>query len=387
MLDALFLQHKLKQLTQTPNQNFADDIFFAFLTPDIDFCTSSLNVWSTMILNNIRQKVGLWLRAFKIWQKTGNGIWVSTRTEREQKRHGIFHGAFDSIPFLNDDAKRTFVHLLLRPGYMMRDYICGKHDIYMAPFAALIIFYSFFAALSPVMHLQQQTDKPDFMTGVSEGIKVQSNSHFEMEFQANPAISDSMTKPDSTILSDSTSQADKHTITFKWEFGDDNTAKPDSSNRAFLAGKLVAEGWKLLHLDQNPQYVDAEWKARLAALESVMRSQGVSMFIGDFLLLCMAMFIGLRRKHDIKLAAAAAVAGYALCQVCFFKIFVMLFTLGRDIEAGLLLTVIILIIDYRQLLGISYKRSIWLTIKTGLLYVLLLLLLVTIGGLGAFILV
>ena len=80
-------------------------------------------------------------------------------------------------------------------------------------------------------------------------------------------------------------------------------------------------------------------------------------------------------------------AGYALCQVCFFKIFVMLFTLGRDIEAGLLLTVIILIIDYRQLLGISYKRSIWLTIKTGLIYVLLLLLLVIIGGLGAFILV
>lgn len=340
-----------------------------------------------MIFNNIKQKVGLWLRAFKIWQKTGNGIWVNTRTEREQKRHGIFHGAFDNIPFLNDDAKRTFVHLLLRPGYMMRDYISGKHDIYMAPFAALIIFYSFFAALSPVMHLQQQTDKPDFMTGVSEGIKMQPNSHFEMEFQANPAKSDSMTKPDSTILSDSASQADKHSITFKWEFGDDNATEPDSSNRAFLAGKLVAEGWKLLHLDQNPQYVDAEWKARLAAFESVMRSQGVSMFIGDFLLLCMAMFIGLRRKHGIRLAAAAAVAGYTLCQVCFFKIFVMLFTLGRDIEAGLLLTVIILIIDYRQLLGISYKRSIWLTIKTGLIYVLLLLLLVIIGGLGAFILV
>jgi len=29
--------------------------------------------------------------------------------------------AFDDIPFLNDDAKRTFAHLLLRPGYMIRD--------------------------------------------------------------------------------------------------------------------------------------------------------------------------------------------------------------------------------------------------------------------------
>jgi hypothetical protein len=334
----------------------------------------------------IKDKISAWLRAFKIWQKTGNGIWVNTRTEREQKRHGIFHGAFNSIPFLNDDAKRTFVHLLLRPGYMMRDYISGKHDIYMAPFAALIIFYSFFAALSPMMHLEQ-TDKPDFVPGVSEGIKVQPNSHLEMGILANPAKSDSMTKPDSTILSDSASQADKHSITFKWEFGDDDATELDSTNRAFRAGKMFGDRWKLLHLDQNPQYADTEWKKRLAAFESALRSQGVSMFIGDFLLLWVVMFIGLRRKHDIKLAAAAAMAGYTLCQVCFFKIFVMLFTLGRDIEAGLLLTAIILTIDYHQLFGVGYKRSLWLTVKTGLLYVLLLLLLVTIGGLGAFILV
>lgn len=340
-----------------------------------------------MHLNKVKQEIKIWLRAFKIWQKTGNSIWVNTRTEREQKRHGIFHGAFNSIPFLNDDAKRTFVHLLLRPGYMMRDYISGKHDIYMAPFAALIIFYSFFAALSPVMHLPQETDKPDFMSGMSEGIKAQPNSHFEMEIQANPAKSDSITKTDSTIQADSANQSGKHTITFEWEFGDDDATESDSSNRAFRAGKMFGDGWKLLHLDQNPQYADTEWKKRLAAFESALRSQGISMFIGDFLLLWIVMFIGLRRKHGIRLAAAAAVAGYTLCQVCFFKIFVMLFTLGRDIDAGILLTAIILTIDYHQLLGVSYKRSLWLTTKTGLLYFLLLLFLIIVGGIGAYFLV
>ena len=42
-------------------------------------------------------------------------------------------GTFESIPFLNNDAKRTFAHLILRPGYMMRDYIQrGQHEHYLA---------------------------------------------------------------------------------------------------------------------------------------------------------------------------------------------------------------------------------------------------------------
>jgi hypothetical protein len=297
-----------------------------------------------MFLDKTRQKVLIWLRAFKIWQKTGNGIWVNTRPEREQKRSGFFHGAFDSIPFLNDDAKRTFVHLLLRPGYMMRDYISGKHEIYMAPFAALIIFYSFFAALSPVMHPQQK-ENFEFVSGMSDGFNVE------------------------------------------LEFGNDDETGSDSTSLAFRAGKLAATWYNLLHLDQNFQLIDTEWKARLAGLESALRNQGVSVFIGDFLLLWFVMFIGLRRKHGIRLAAAAAVAGYALCQICFFKIFVMLLTLGRDIEVGLLLTIIVITIDYHQLLGVSYKRSLWLSVKTELLYGLFMVLCVVIGGVGAYFLV
>ena len=61
-------------------------------------------------------------RAFVIWQKLGYLPWHREKEKKERKRGGDFYkGAFDSIPFLNEDAKRTFSHLLLRPGYMIRD--------------------------------------------------------------------------------------------------------------------------------------------------------------------------------------------------------------------------------------------------------------------------
>jgi len=63
----------------------------------------------------------------------------------------FFKGSFDNIPFLNEDAKRTFIHLLLRPGYMIKDYINGKNSRYLAPLTALIIFYAFFALASSII--------------------------------------------------------------------------------------------------------------------------------------------------------------------------------------------------------------------------------------------
>ncbi|MBR6081778.1 MAG: DUF3667 domain-containing protein [Salinivirgaceae bacterium] len=271
----------------------------------------------------IKDKLSAWLRAFKIWQKTGNGIWVNTRTERERKRQGIFHGAFDSIPFLNDDAKRTFIHLVLRPGYMIRDYISGKHDIYMAPIASLIIFYSFFTMVSAVVN-------PD---------------------------------------SDDSTQENVFSVNLDLE-SDDSDDGDDAVIRAW--GKRIVEtlshGYQLLHLDKNPDEVDTRWKASLAAFEATMRNQGVTMFIGELLLLWMAVFVGLRRKYGVRLAAAASMAGYMLCQVCFLRMFTMLFTFGRSLDAGVLLTMLVLMIDYHQILGVSYKRSFLLTIKTGLLY-------------------
>ena len=298
----------------------------------------------------IKDKLSAWLRAFKIWQKTGNGIWVNTRTERERKRQGIFHGAFDSIPFLNDDAKRTFIHLVLRPGYMIRDYISGKHDIYMAPIASLIIFYSFFTMVSTVVN-------PDFKQAESQ-VKTDSTT---IVYDDTVAIS--------LTPGNSNDTAQSHNYTFSFDLGGDDTVT-DSVISAWgnRTGKMVLHGYQLLHLDKYPDKVDTRWKASLAAFEATMRNQGVTMFIGDLLLLWMAVFVGLRRKYGIKLAAAASMAGYMLCQVCFLRMFTMLFTFGRSLDAGVLLTMLVLMIDYHQILGVSYKRSFLLTIKTGLLY-------------------
>jgi len=304
-----------------------------------------------MIIKEITQNIRIWFRAFKIWQKTGNSIWVNTRSEREQKRRGFFHGAFDSIPFLNDDAKRTFIHLLLRPGYMIRDYINGKHDIYLAPLASLIIFYSFFTMISAMVN-------PEFGQNAGPQIKTDSAT---IVYDDTVAIN--------LTPGSSNDTAQKHSYTFSFDIGNDDAVSDsvisDWRNRT---GNMILRGYQLLHLDKYPDEVDTRWKASLAAFEATMRSQGVTMFIGNLLLLWMAVFIGLRRKYGVRLAAAASMAGYMLCQVCFLRMFTMIFTFGRSLDAGILLTMIVLMIDYHQILGVSYKRSFWLTIKTGLLY-------------------
>ena len=291
---------------------------------------------------DIKKRLSARLRAFKIWQKTGNSIWVNTRSEREQRRHGFFHGAFDSIPFLNDDAKRTFVHLVLRPGYMIRDYISGKHDIYMAPLAALIIFYSFFTMISAVVN-------PEF--GQNAGLQIKTDS---ATIAYNDTIAINLTPGNSN-------DSAKHHLSFTLDINNDDAIE-DSVVRAMV------RGYQLLHLDKYPNKVDTRWKASLAAFESIMSSQGVTMFIGDLLVLWAAIYIGLRRKYGIRLSAAASMAAYMLCQACFLRMFTLLFTLGHSIDAGVLLTAIVLTVDYHQILNVSYKRSIWLTVKTGLLY-------------------
>lgn len=113
-------------------------------------------------------------RLFRIWQRTGEipfrnrsvvldpvecsscGRTIDTPFcphcgQPYNSSGSFFKGSFDSIPFLNDDAKRTFVHLLFRPGYMMMDYLKGKNSRYLAPLMALIIFYAFYALASSVI--------------------------------------------------------------------------------------------------------------------------------------------------------------------------------------------------------------------------------------------
>ena len=131
----------------------------------------------------------------------------------------------------------------------------------------------------------------------------------------------------------------------------------------------------LFDLDKHPERVDSPLKASLAGLESALRSQGIYLFLGQFLLLWLAMCISLRKRKMSK-SACAATAAYVLCQYCFFMFFSLFFG-GKgkgEISAGLML--VLLTVDYRQLFGTGWKGGFGLALKTSLWYGLVFLLLI-----------
>ena len=277
------------------------------------------------------------LRAFAIWQKLGYLPWHKPKEKKERKRSGDFYrGAFNSIPFLNDDAKRTFSQLLLRPGYMIRDYIKGAHERYLAPLTALIVFYAFFALVAAVMQPVQQRHPLEL------------NPVEQME---------------------------------AGDFENPQQAKLFSLLKNTLA--TVQKGWVYLHLDQYPEEVDTQHESSLAALEGTLRSQGIPLFAGQFILLWLAMAIALR-KYKMRMSAYAAASAYILCQFSFFMLFALLFSFGKSAEIGNILIVVLLMWDYHQWLGTPWKKSFWLVMKTGVFYGLLFALVALLAGGAAF---
>ena len=259
-------------------------------------------------------------RAFAIWQKLGYLPWRKPKEKKERKSGGDFYkGAFDSIPFLNDDAKRTFVQLLLRPGYMIRDYIKGAHERYLAPLTALVIFYAFFALVSAVL---QPVQRP--------GIRPRPNIQME-----NVEL--------------------------------DGVQNPKFVNQVISAVKIFEKGWVYLHLDQYPEEVDTQHEQSLAALEGTLRSQGIPLFLGQFFLLWFAMSWALKR-YKLKMSATAAASAYILCQFSFFMLFVVLATFGKETSISVTLMLVLLVWDYHQWLDAGYKKSFWLAISTGIRY-------------------
>ena len=267
------------------------------------------------------------LRAFAIWQKLGYLPWHREKEKKARKSGGDFYrGAFDSIPFLNDDAKRTFVQLLLRPGYMIRDYIKGAHERYLAPLTALIIFYAFFALVSAILQPVQR-------------------------------------------------QQNRFPFNIQWEVVEQDVGE-DTQLFSLLvnAGEVFKKGWIYLHLDQFPEEVDTQHEQSLAALEATLRSQGIPLFIGQFFLLWLAMSWALRRnKIKMKMSATAAASAYVLCQFSFFMLFAVLSTFGKDPSISVTLMLVLLVLDYHQWLGEGYKKSLRLAISTGIRYGILFL--------------
>lgn len=282
------------------------------------------------------------LRAFHIWQLLGYSPWKSEWTvtaddvREEGNVKGFYKGAFDSIPFLNDDAKRTFVHLLLRPGYMIRDYIKGKHDMYLAPLTSLIIFYAFFSLVSSIAHPEFEANKADTV-----------------------AVADLTLNGEDSIKMDHMEKNMNVKLKRLMEYADELDI--------------------LAHLDQHPEAIDTPRKASLAAFENALRSQGIQYFLGIFLVLWPAMRLSLR-KRSMGWAASATTTAYVLCQFSFFMLFVLILTLGKNNEIETPVMGLLIMIDYHQLLGIGFKQSLWLTVKTGFWFFFLIFLLILSGS-------
>lgn len=133
---------------------------------------------------------------------------------------------------------------------------------------------------------------------------------------------------------------------------------------------IVRQGYYYLNLDRHPELVDTRTKGAIAALEGTLRSQGIPLFLGEFLLLWLAMGLCLR-KQQVRWSAAAAASAYVLCQFCFFMLFVVLLIWGKSTSVSMILMLLLITLDYRQWLGLRWLKSIGLAIRTGVVYVLI----------------
>ena len=282
------------------------------------------------------------LRLWAIYSKLGYVPWRKPRAARESK-DGVFKGTSQAIiPFLNNDAKRTCSHILLRPGYMIRDYINGQHERYLAPFTALLVFYSVFTMLVAVVH-PESTHKA-FGDGL---IEVLEGNNLEEELTAD--------------------------ITFNGKSLQIDSIQNSPRVQALAASivRTMAQSLALTHLDQYPELADTPWKVSLAAVEGELRSKGIPLFLQNFFLLWIAMVWLLRKKYDVSVSGAAAASAYVLCQFCIFMFLALILSLGQKTELGVLVMGLLLFIDYRQWLGVSCRKAFWLSIKTGLIYLFL----------------
>ena len=279
-------------------------------------------------------------RLCKIYLELGYIPWRKPQKARKQHK-GVYMGTREAIiPFLNNDAKRTISHLILRPGYLMRDYIQRrKHEQYLAPFTALLVFYSVFTLLTAV--IQPGARKNTIAEGLIEA---------SQDLQVKVDL-------DSTFNSEKTERVIVKIV------------------------QTLSNAVLITRLDLHPEAVDTPWKESLAAVEGDLRSKGVPLFLGNFLLLWLAMAL-LLKKYKVSVSGAAAASAYVLCQFCVFMFLALLVTFGRSSDLGILIMGILLFIDYQQWLQVGTKKALGLTLKTGIFYLGILVLFYTLLGTG-----
>ena len=276
-----------------------------------------------------------------MYNELGYIPWHNPRRVRKERGKGgsVYIGTREAIPFLNQDAKRTLSHLILRPGYMMRDYIFrGQHERYLAPFTALLVFYSVFTLIVAVVKPSTRDDSVD--ESLLNGFRSGALADVEI-----------------------------------------NGEREKTTNVLKVIVKTATDAILLTRLDLHPEAADTHWKESLAAIEGDLRSKGIPLFLGNFLIMWLAMAIVLR-KYKLSFSGAAAASAYVLCQFCIFMFLALLLTTSHESTLGPGVMGILLLIDYHQMLHIKLKPAFWLTVKTGLFYLLFLILFYVILGTG-----
>ena len=278
------------------------------------------------------QRMEAWWRLYRIYLELGYIPWRKPKKPRkaqerrekrkqrkEQKQRGtVYMGAREAmIPFLNKDAKRTIADLILRPGYLMRDYIQrGKHEQYLAPFTALLVFYSVFTLLTAVV--QPGANRDTFGDSLLEAVKSE-EMVVDLDWKGKPI---------------------------------DNEKAEQVITKVF---RTLSNAILFTRLDLYPEAVDTPWKESLAAIEGDLRSKGIPLF---------------------------AASAYVLCQFCIFMFLALLITVGRSSELGAFIMGILLLVDYHQWLQLGFRKSLGLTLKTGLIYLGITLLFYLLLGTG-----
>jgi hypothetical protein len=311
------------------------------------------------------QRMKAWWRLYRIYLELGYIPWRKPKKPRkeqerrekrkqrkERKQRGtVYMGTREAmIPFLNKDAKRTIIDLVLRPGYLMRDYIQrGKHEQYLAPFTALLVFYSVFTLLTAVV--QPGASRDTFGDSLLEAVK-----------------------------SEEVVKSEEMAVDLDWNGKPiDNEKAEQVITKVF---RTLSNAILFTRLDLYPEAVDTPWKESLAAIEGDLRSKGIPLFLSNFLILWLSMALLLRKKYEVSVSGAAAASAYVLCQFCIFMFLALLITVGRSSELGSFIMGLLLLVDYHQWLQLGFRKSLGLTLKTGLIYLGITLLFYLLLGAG-----
>lgn len=264
-----------------------------------------------MIQSRVCEFVRARWQSFRTWQ-IGDCVDPAGMGNLQMGRE-FFRGTIGSaMPIFDGVTGQTIIQLLLRPGYMMREYLRGKRNDVLSPLPALVVFFAFLMILGGMIGIQD------------------SNMAEELQVVRERLLADS------TLTNQAATQ---------WILG---------------MVDMLSGCYRFMNMDQFPEMVDTPAEHVLAGVEGWLRSQGVFTFVWWIVLLMLGLWT-VGHKYKLTLSVAATIGAYMLCQWCIYEFVFMLFSLGiRSVPAWLIM--LLAWVNIHQLLGAGWKRSLGYTV-------------------------